>query len=427
MSGARMSSVVFACMDADTLGGIQRVTHTVAQGLSDRGHDVHVIGLHRAEIPFRYVEQPGYTRHVIHHTPIGKVSQRGARRERRMLEGLFHQVGPGFAVLSSPGVVPRLKPLLPERLLPIGQYHGSYEHARGSWHLRSVRGHYGGLEKAVFLSEHDAWLFSEHALLPNTWTIPNPLPAWPSRTAGLTRRRVLGVGRLEGVKRFDRLISAFAEACRMAASHGSAPQDSAPHSAAPHNALPDGADPQGQVSHSAPPDGAPPDGADPQGAASRDVPSNGVDAGWELHLIGEGAELERLRAHALACGVAGQVVFRGTVAASGMEREYLDGSVLGLSSEHEGLPLVIGEAASYGVPTVAFDVSGGVRSLVLDRETGLLVPPGDVTAFAAALAALMASTEERRRLGTAARAHVEAFRLDRVLDRWEILFEQVTR
>ena len=427
MSGTRLSSVVFACMDADTLGGIQRVTHTVAQGLSDRGHDVHVIGLHRAEIPFRYVERPGYTRHVIHHTPIGKVSQRGARRERRMLEGLFHQVGPGFAVLSSPGVVTRLKSLLPERLLPIGQYHGSYEHARGSWHLRSVRGHYGGLEKAVFLSEDDAWLFSEHALLPNTWTIPNPLPAWPSQTAGLTRRRVLGVGRLEGVKRFDRLISAFAEACRMAAPHGSASQGPVPHSAAshratPHNALPNGADPQG-----APPHGAASDGADPQGAASRDAPPNGVDAGWELHLIGEGAELERLRTHALACGVAGQVVFRGTVAASGMEREYLDGSVLGLSSEHEGLPLVIGEAASYGVPTVAFDVSGGVRSLVLDRETGLLVPPGDVTAFAAALATLMASTEERRRLGTAARAHVEAFRLDRVLDRWEILFEQVTR
>ena len=74
---------------------------------------------------------------------------------------------------------------------------------------------------------------------------------------------------------------------------------------------------------------------------------------------------------------------------------------------------MVGEAASYGVPSVAFDVSGGARSLVLDRETGLLAPPADVTAFAAALAGLMASTEERRRLGTAARAHVEAFRPDR--------------
>ncbi|WP_433251748.1 glycosyltransferase [Streptosporangium sp. CA-135522] len=366
MSGRR-DSVVFACMDADTLGGIQRVTHTVAQGLAERGHDVHVVGLHRAESPFRYVERPGYRHHVVHRTPIGRVSRLGMRRERRALAGLFRDLGAGFAVLSSPGVVTRLASLLPDRLLPIGQYHGSYEHARGSWHLGSVRGHYGALEKAVFLSEDDAWLFSEHALLPNTWAIPNPLPDWPSRTAELNGHRLLGVGRLEGVKRFDRLISAFAQArCT-------------------------------------------------------------VGEDWELHLIGEGEELERLRAHARVCGVTDRVVFRGAVPAAEMGREYLNGSLLGLSSEHEGLPLVLGEAASYGVPSVAFDVSGGVRSLVVDQETGLLAPPADVPALAAALARLMASAQERRRLGAAARAHVETFRLERVLDRWEELFEQVNR
>ncbi|MEV4243926.1 glycosyltransferase [Streptosporangium canum] len=362
-----MSCVMFACMDADTLGGTQRVTHTVAQGLAERGHDVHVVGLHRAESPFRYVDRPGYRRHVIHRTPVGRLSRLGVRRERRRLAELFRELGAGFAILASPGVVTRIAPLLPERLLPIGQYHGSYEHARGSWHLGSVRGHYGELEKAVFLSEDDAWLFSEHALLPNTWAIPNPLPTWPSRTAELTGHRMLGVGRLEGVKRFDRLISAFAEAGRTA----------------------------------------------------------GED--WELHLIGEGEELERLRSHARACGVADRVVFRGAVPAAEMGREYLRGSLLGLASEHEGLPLVLGEAASYGVPSVAFDVSGGVRSLILHRETGLLAPPADVPAFAAALAGLMASVEERRRLGAAARAHVESFRPERVVDRWEALFEQVSR
>ncbi|MBG0827874.1 glycosyltransferase [Planomonospora sp. ID67723] len=362
-----MSTVLFACMDADTLGGIQRVTHTVAQGLAGRGHDVHVVGLHRAERPFRYVERPAYHRHVIHRTLMGKVSGPAMRRERRRLGELFDRLAPGFAVMTSPGVVTRLKSLLPGHLLPIGQYHGSYQHARGSWHLGSVRGHYGGLEKAVFVSEDDAWLFSEHALLPNVWSLPNPLPDWPSRAAGLTGHRVLGVGRLEGVKRFDRLISAFALACRDAAES------------------------------------------------------------WELHLIGEGDERERLRAHALACGVADRVVFRGAVPAAEMGREYLSGSVLGLSSEHEGLPLVVGEAASYGVPSVAFDVSGGVRSLVLDGETGLLAPPADVDAFAAALAGLMGSVRERRRLGAAARAHAREFRLERVLDRWEALFENVTR
>ncbi|MEV7005601.1 glycosyltransferase [Streptosporangium sp. NPDC051022] len=362
-------SVLFACLDADTLGGIQRVTHTVAQGLAERGYDVHVVGLHRAGSPVRYVERPGYRHHVIHRTPVGGLSWPDGLRERRRLGRLLRELGPGFAVLTSPGVVSRLLGLLPRRLLPIGQYHGSYEHARGSWHLGSVRRHYGELEKAVFLSEEDARLFSENALLPNTWVIPNPLPVWPARTATLTGLRVLGVGRLEGVKRFDRLISAFAEARRTVHPAGD----------------------------------------------------------WELHLIGEGSELGRLGAHARACGVADRVVFRGAVPAAEMGREYLAGSVLALSSEHEGLPLVLGEAASYGVPCVAFDVSRGVRSLVLDGRTGLLAPPADVPALASALAGLMASERERRRLGTAARVHVEAFRLDRVLDRWETLFEQVLR
>ncbi|MEV8633378.1 glycosyltransferase [Streptosporangium sp. NPDC051023] len=360
-------TVLFACLDADTLGGIQRVTHTVAQGLAERGYDVHVLGLHRAEHPFRYVERPRYRHHVIHRAPAGRGSWLGSRGERLRLRGLLRTLGPGFAVLSSPGVVSRLGNLLPGRLLPIGQYHGSYEHARGSWHLGSVSRDYGGLEKAVFLSEEDAWLFSEQALLPNTWVIPNPLPAWPSRTSTLEGRRVLGVGRLEGVKRFDRLISAFAAACRT------------------------------------------------------------VGEGWELHLIGEGAELDRLRAHARACGIADRVVFRGAMPAAEMGREYLDGSVLGLSSEHEGLPLVLGEAASHGVPSVAFDVSGGVRSLILHGRTGLLAPAADVPALGTALAGLMASKRERRRLGAAARAHVEAFRPERVLDRWEALFDQVIR
>ncbi|GAA3137152.1 glycosyltransferase [Streptosporangium carneum] len=397
MSGGP-GSVLFACMDADTLGGIQRVTHTVAQGLAERGHDVHVLGLHRAEHPFRYVERPGYRRHVIHRAPPGRVSWLGTRGERLRLRGLLRALGPGFAVLASPGVVSRLADLLPERLLPVGQYHGSYEHARGSWHLGSVRRHYGELEKAVFLSEEDAWLFSEHALLPNTWAIPNPLPAWPSRTAALAGHRVLGVGRLEGVKRFDRLISAFADARRALRTPG------------PVNGRVDGVD-----------------GVD----GVRDVEVTGnADAAtddWELHLIGEGAELDRLRAHARACGVADRVVFRGAVRAAEMGREYLEGSVLALSSEHEGLPLVLGEAASHGVPSVAFDVSGGVRSLVVDGRTGLLAPPADVTALGIALARLMASERERRRLGAAARVHVEAFRLERVLDRWEALFEQVLR
>ncbi|MFD0655763.1 glycosyltransferase [Thermocatellispora tengchongensis] len=296
--------------------------------------------------------------------PVGPLARRlGDRRLRALLDRL----GPAHIVLTSPGVVSRMLALLPPHMTPIGHYHGSFEHAQGTWHLGSVRRHWGRLEQSVFLSPDDAAGFAAHALLPHTWTIPNPLPDWPARPSPLSAPRVLGIGRLEGVKRFDRLISAFARAVRT--------------------------------------------GRDP----------------WELHLIGDGEDVPLLREHARAEGVGDRVVFRGRVPAALMRAEYLGGAVVGLSSEHEGLPLVLCEAASYGVPAVAFDVSGGVRSLVRHQRTGLLAPPGDVDALGAALARLMGSADERRRMGAAARAHAEQFRLDRVLDGWETLFEHIAR
>jgi glycosyltransferase involved in cell wall biosynthesis len=339
-------SVVFACLDADTLGGVQQVTHTLAQGLAERGHEVHVIGLRRSRSPFRYVDRPLYLRHVV-------TSDWGLRR-------LLTAIRPEYAVMTSPSVVIRMARLLPAGCRPIGQYHGSYDHARGCWHLGSIRKRYPELDQAVFLSEDDAWRFSEHALLPNAWALPNPLAAWPEETSALGTPRVLGVGRLEGVKRFDRLISAFAR--------------------------------------------------------------SGAPQGWELHLIGDGAERERLRAYAAREGVGDRVVFRGLVPAARMPGEYLNAAILGLTSEHEGLPIVLLESGAYGVPSVAFDVSGGVRS-----AGSVLVPPGDVNAFAAELRRLVDCAEERRRLGAAARARAEAFRLDHVLDRWERLFAHIDR
>lgn len=362
-----MTTVVFICLDADTLGGIQRVTHTVAQGLAERGHRVHVVGLHRAADPFRHVERPAYRRHLIHRRRPGPVGPLARRLAARRLAALFRALGSGHVVMTSPTVVNRVLPLLPPRLHGIGHYHGSFEHARGTWHLAAVRRNWGILDQAVFLSAGDAARFAEHALLPNTWSIPNPLPTWPTEQSPLTTPRVLAVGRLSGVKRFDRLITAFAAAHRI------------------------------------------------------------VGGPWELHLVGDGEELPFLREHARAEGVADRVVFRGRVPAAAMRAEYLGGALLALTSQHEGLPLVLGEAAAYGLPAVAFDVSGGVRSLVRHRRTGLLVPPGDVEGFTAALARLMAAPDERRRMGAAARVHAEDFRLPRVLDQWEALFSHLAR
>jgi glycosyltransferase involved in cell wall biosynthesis len=75
-------------------------------------------------------------------------------------------------------------------------------------------------------------------------------------------------------------------------------------------------------------------------------------------------------------------------------------------ADREGLGVALLEAASAGVPVVACAV-GGVPDVVVDGETGVLVPRDDAAALRAALARLLGAPDERRRLGAAARRHVE--------------------
>jgi glycosyltransferase involved in cell wall biosynthesis len=76
-----------------------------------------------------------------------------------------------------------------------------------------------------------------------------------------------------------------------------------------------------------------------------------------------------------------------------------------LSTRSEGLPLSILEAMAVGLPVIASNV-GGVPELVVDGETGVLVPPGDPHSLAGAIERLLGNPALLRQLGEAGRARV---------------------
>ncbi len=88
-----------------------------------------------------------------------------------------------------------------------------------------------------------------------------------------------------------------------------------------------------------------------------------------------------------------------------LERLFARAAVVACPSLREGFGVVCAEAMAHARPVVATDV-GGLRELVVDGETGLLVPPGDVPALRSAIQCLLGDAELRRRLGEAGRARI---------------------
>ena len=144
---------------------------------------------------------------------------------------------------------------------------------------------------------------------------------------------------------------------------------------------------------------------------------------WQLTVLGEGMQMEELKALAVAEGVSESFRMPGAVrdVTSYLEQS----SILCLTSEYEGFGIVLIEAMLKGLPVVAFEYVG-VRDIIEDGVDGYVVPFGDVDAYAARLRQLMASAEVRRRLRDNALVSVRKFDKEAVMQRWVELFHTLT-
>ena len=87
--------------------------------------------------------------------------------------------------------------------------------------------------------------------------------------------------------------------------------------------------------------------------------------------------------------------------------------------------MTILEAMAAGLPVVATSV-GGTPELVVDGKTGLLVPPGDPTALAGAITALLENPEARGSMGQAGRRWVQLrFTVEEMVQKTEQLYEDM--
>ncbi|GGV44634.1 hypothetical protein GCM10010182_81360 [Actinomadura cremea] len=381
--------VFIVCNNADDVGGLQRWAHHMAGLFAARGDRVTLVGITRGPAPAAHESAGAYrvealhdrwrppalayrprsARARLHPAARGRDVWRSAaqRRGAARLSALFAAARPGAVVIvAQVWAMEWVRLADTSGLRVVGMTHESYEATRRSSRYGRVREHYAGADRLLALTaaDADAWA---RAGMTNADHIPNPLHVEPSVYPTLDLPAVACVGRLSDEKGVDLLLEAWKRA-----------RERRP--------------------------------------------------GWRLHVYGTGPDEEALRRRAAEAGVAGSVEFRGVVA--DVEDALVEVSIFALPSRAEGFPMSVLEAMAYGLPTVAFDCAPGVRALLGDAgagDAGVLVPPGDTTAFAEALGRLMDDTDLCRELGANARASVRRFRPEAVLARWDRLFDLLHR
>lgn len=144
------------------------------------------------------------------------------------------------------------------------------------------------------------------------------------------------------------------------------------------------------------------------------------DAWWVV--LGTGGLFEETVARAERRGFADRLRYLGFIEGA---RGYLpQADVFVLTSRTEGLGTSVLDAMAAGTPVVA-TTAGGIPEMVEDERTGLLVPPGDPAALAAAIERILGNPALARRLADTARTRVRDFDVERTIEKTENLYRRL--
>lgn len=145
----------------------------------------------------------------------------------------------------------------------------------------------------------------------------------------------------------------------------------------------------------------------------------------KLLIVGRGALLGDLREMAAKKALQDDIIFTGERSDISAILSCLDMFVM--SSEREGLPNALLEAMAVAIPPVV-TTAGGMREVVQDGVTGLVVPVADSAALSLGMKRLLLDKDSARAMGRAARAHIEKnFSIRATAHMWEELYREMLK
>lgn len=144
---------------------------------------------------------------------------------------------------------------------------------------------------------------------------------------------------------------------------------------------------------------------------------------WRLDIFGQGEWRDMLQRMIEKAGLDQSAHIHPPTSQIG--NEYADSSLLVMSSNYEGFPMVMIEAMACGLPVVSFDYKCGPRDIIDNGINGLLVSNGDIEGLAYAMIEVISDNAYRKLLSANAKRIVETYSEEAVMAKWIALFSNL--
>lgn len=144
---------------------------------------------------------------------------------------------------------------------------------------------------------------------------------------------------------------------------------------------------------------------------------------WKWRICGDGPDRTALEEKIIEYGLDRNIELVG--AAKDMDTEYRNAAIYVLTSETEGLPMVLLEAKSYSIPIVSFDIMSGPSEIVRDDANGFLVESGNVTVMAEKICGLIDQPLLRKQFSENAALDMDKFDRKAIVEKWMKLFRSL--
>lgn len=144
---------------------------------------------------------------------------------------------------------------------------------------------------------------------------------------------------------------------------------------------------------------------------------------FKLQIIGDGSDKELLEKKIASLQLQDSVQLIDPT--SEIHRYYEAASIYVMTSRFEGLPMVLLEAASFGIPIIAFNCLTGPSEIVKNGENGYLVEERDMDTFADRLQFLIANPDLRAAMSQSNKNLVKNFDLSHIVDKWIVVLHSL--